>query len=520
MTPKKIRIRAFTFYPACFVMIAASITSIVDGKRFAFEAEKLVGWILNNFSWGFSAGALTAVILCIITFFSPLGLVKIGGENAKPMLSLGRWIMVALCTTVAAGLLFWASAEPLYHYYYPPKGIGIDAGTASAARFAMSTMFLHWSITPYAIYCVPGIVFALVYHNLGKPFSIGSMLYPIFGNRVYGKIGEVIDGVALSAFSASMASSLATGILAIMGGLALYGFQKNSITLTIIALVIAITVIASSVSGIKKGITLLSTVNTYVFVAIGLMIFVFGPTLFMLNFGLESFGVYLDSFFQKSLITGAAERDTWARSWTIFYFSSWMAWAPLTAMFLGKISKGYTVRQFLIVNLLIPSAFACVWTSIFGGATLFFDFETGGKMMDILKTNGYESVVYALFNHLPLSGLMILAFIFATYLSYSTAADSTTDAMANICVENSDGSPVTEEESGKAPLIMGMKVMWGLSIGVVSITMLVFADVAGIKQLAYIGGLPALVLCFALLVTLVRLMFKTRELGVTREIKA
>lgn len=516
---KVLKIRTLTFWPAFLVLLVASVMSIMDGAAFAKSAGAIVAWILKNFSWGFTLGALFSVVLCVVAFFSPLGLVRIGGDKAEPLLKPGNWIMVALCTTVAAGLLFWAAAEPLYHYYGPPKTGGIVGHTPEAARFALSTMFLHWSFTPYAIYCVPATVFALVYHNLGKAFSIGSMLYPLFGNRVYGKTGQVIDGIALSAFSSSMASSLATGILAIMGGLAIFGFEKNGLTLAGIGLVIGLTVIASSVSGLKRGITWLSTANTYVFIGIALVVLFFGPTLFIVNFGIESLGVYLDNFFQKSLITGASEKETWALDWTIFYFASWMAWAPLTAMFLGKIARGYTVRQFILVNLVLPSIFAIVWTSIFSGATIFYDMSLGGAMKLALDKQGYESVVFKLFEQLPMSMVMIVAFVVATYLSYSTAADSTTDAMANMCLESSDGARMTDEEMSGSTSLMMMKVIWGTLIGVVAVTMLVFADVGGIKQLAYIGGLPALLLMLALLVAFVKLIFNTKELGIERDIK-
>ncbi|WP_093319782.1 BCCT family transporter [Thorsellia anophelis] len=517
--PMKIKIRSLTFWPAFIITLVAVVMSLTNGEAFAAKTQLVVNWILNNFSWGFSAGAFICVVLCVVVFVSPLGLVRIGGEHAKPMLTRSKWIMIALCTTVAAGLLFWSAAEPLYHYYYPPKTFGITAESPAAARFALSTMFLHWSFTPYAIYCVPALVFTLVYHNLNKPFSIGSMLYPILGNRVYGKTGQVIDGIALSGFSASMASSMATGILAIMGGLAIYGIEKGALALTGIGLAIAVVVTCSSVSGLKRGIAMLSTINTWVFFTIGIAIFVFGPTLFIMNFGLESLGEYLDNFFKKSLITGASEGEDWARSWTIFYFSSWMAWAPLTAMFLGKIARGYTVREFLIVNLFIPSLFALLWTSIFSGSVLYFDMTENGALKEVLDKNGYEAVIYFLMQKLPFASILVLGFIFATFLSYCTAADSTTDAMANLCLEGEDGERLHEEESSTAPKLIGMKVMWGLGIGVVAVTMLIFADVNGIKQLAYIGGLPALILCLGLIASLLKLIYSTKELGIKRDIE-
>ncbi|MFC0178874.1 BCCT family transporter [Thorsellia kenyensis] len=510
-TNPKLRLRHLTFWPAFIMTAVAVIVSLTNGVTFAKATKQIVGWILDHFSWGFSLAAFGCVILCIIVFFSPLGNIRIGGKNATPILTRTKWIMIALCTTIAAGLLFWAAAEPLYHYYYPPKSFNIEATSPSSAIFSLSTMFLHWTFTPFAIYCVPALVFTLVYHNLNKPFSIGSMLYPVMGKKVYGKTGQVIDGIALSGFSASMASSMATGIIAIMGGLALYGVQKGSVALAGIGAAIAIVVTLSSVSGLKKGITLLSTVNTWVFMGIGIAIFVFGPTRFILNFSLESLGNYLDNFFQKSLITGAAEGESWGRDWTIFYFSSWMAWAPLTAMFLGKIARGYTVKEFLAVNLLIPSVFAGIWTSIFSGSVLYFDMTEAGSMKMMLDTNGYESVVYALINKLPFASILVLGFVFATFLSYCTAADSTTDAMANLCLESETGERLSEDSSSVKELI-SMKVLWGIGIGIVAVTMLVFADVEGIKQLAYIGGLPALVLCVGLLFSLIRLLFCAKEL--------
>lgn len=177
----KYPLRPLVFWPTFLILLAAVIASYVDLNAFLAVSKQLNNLILKNFSWLFSAGSFAMVVLTAIVYFSALGKVRIGGEDAQPLLSKWRWFMVALCTTLAVGVLFWTTAEPLYHLYGPPTSLPIEAGSSAAKSFAMSTMFLHWTITPYAIYLVPSLVFALVFYNRRSNFSIGAMLEPLLG---------------------------------------------------------------------------------------------------------------------------------------------------------------------------------------------------------------------------------------------------------------------------------------------------------------------------------------------------
>ncbi|WP_040244668.1 BCCT family transporter [Chromohalobacter japonicus] len=480
-------LRPLVFWPTFLVLLAAVIASYVNLDAFLATASALNDAILDNFAWLFSLGSLYLLVLAVIVYFSPLGKLRIGGEQATPMLSRLRWFSITLCTTLAVGVLFWTTAEPLYHFMSPPESLGLEAGSGDAMLFAMSTMFLHWSFTPYAIYAVPALIFALAFYNLRLRFSISSMLEPVFGPKVK-RFGGLIDAVSLYALVAGMASSLGTGALTLAGGAGQYlGGEASPLRLGVVIALIVVTFVISAASGLQKGIARLSSLNAILLLILGVFIFVVGPTSFMLSLGVESFGVYLDGFFTKSLFTGAAGEDQWPQWWSIFYWAVWFAWAPMAALFLGKISRGYTVREFLRVNLFYPALFASAWVIIFSGAALYFQAHTGVDLHAILNDRGVENVLYELFRQMPFAGVWIPLLLFIAYISYVTAADSQTDAIGNLCTRGLTAD--SDLNTG-----VSMKVLWGVIVGIVSWVMVSFVGIDGIKMLSNLGGLPALII--------------------------
>ncbi|MCK0713673.1 BCCT family transporter [Chromohalobacter sarecensis] len=480
-------LRPLVFWPTFLVLLAAVIASYVNLDAFLATTSALNDAILDNFSWLFSLGSLYLLVLAVIVYFSPLGKLRIGGEQATPMLSRLRWFSITLCTTLAVGVLFWTTAEPLYHFMGPPESLGLEASSSDAMLFAMSTMFLHWSFTPYAIYAVPALIFALAFYNLRLRFSISSMLEPVFGPKVK-RFGGLIDAVSLYALVAGMASSLGTGALTLAGGAGQYlGGETSPLRLGVVIALIVVTFVISAASGLQKGIARLSSLNAVLLAILGVFIFVVGPTSFMLSLGVESFGVYLDSFFTKSLFTGAAGEDQWPQWWSIFYWAVWFAWAPMAALFLGKISRGYTVREFLRVNLFYPALFASAWVIIFSGAALYYQAHTGVDLHAILSDRGVENVLYELFRQMPFSQVWIPLLLFIAYISYVTAADSQTDAIGNLCTRGLTAD--SDLNTG-----VSMKVLWGIIVGIVSWVMVSFVGIDGIKMLSNLGGLPALLI--------------------------
>lgn len=487
------------FWPPFLLLLGAAIYSIVNAEGFLAYARAINDWILEYFGWLFSLATLAFLVICIWVYFSKLGEKKIGGIEAVPILGKWRWFSITLCTTIATGILFWGAAEPLFHYHSPPSGWNITAESPAAAAFSLATMFLHWTFTPYGIYTLAALSFALVYYNLKQPFSISSMLFPLFKKELSPLFSDVLDALCLFSLTMGMAASLGSGILLIAGGLdSVFGIEKSEFLLFAIALTIVVVFIISAASGLMKGIRLLSDWNIRAFIVLGIFAFISGPTLYILDFGTESIGVYLQTFFEKSLYTGAAADDAWAKSWTIFYWANWLAWTPVTAVFLGRLSYGYTVRELIRFNLLYPAAFSIFWMMIFSGSSLYFDIKEGHALYEVLQNQGFENVIFALFERFPLSGFVSIFFLLIAFLSYVTAADSNTSAMSGI-----SSTGISPDSPSPA---LGIKIAWGLTIGTVAYVMVTYANIDGIKMAGNLGGFPALFLMIAIAIGVIRMV--------------
>lgn len=448
------RLRPLTFWPAFLALVITVIYTVIDKNNFINTTTMVNDSIINNLSWLFDLCALFLVGVAVYAFFSPISKVRIGGEAASPLLSPFRWFAISLTTVIAMGILFWSVAEPIVHYHQPPGYLGIEPATPQAMRFAMSTIFVHWSITPYSIYTVAALTFALAFHNLKLKFSIGSMLRPLLGERVNGLGGQLIDGLALFAVVLGMSATLSSGILVIADGLsATLDITSSPTLLATIAIFIIGSAILSAASGLYRGIQTLARINTWLYFIGAAFIFVVGPTSFILALGVESLGVYLSEFFSRSLATGASGNSQWPGWWTVAFFASWFAWAPLSCLFLGKIARGYTVRQFIIVNLILPSVFAFCWFSIFSGSSLYYDTQLGGVMYEAYQSSGFASLIYVLFAQLPGHQLLSILFILACLITFITAADSNTDAIGGLCTHG-----ITAEQT-RSPL--WIKALWG-----------------------------------------------------------
>ena len=257
-----------------------------------------------------------------------------------------------------------------------------------------------------------------------------------------------------------------------------------------------------------RGIRILSDINTKVFFGIIAFIFVFGPTAFLLNLGAESFGHYLTHFFEKNLFTGAAAGDQWPQWWTTFYWANWLAWAPITALFLGRISYGHTVKDFIKMNFFFPAIFGALWITVFSATSINFQMN-GVDLLGALTNVGPEAVGFTIFRQLPISTLIIPFFLFIAFLAFVTAADSNTTAMGGI---STSGISPDSPEPPKT-----IKVVWGLTVGVVAWVMLSFAGIDGIKMLSNLGGFPAMILELAVAVGLVLVVSNPRKFDTFKE---
>jgi len=499
VNPTKSSINKLVFYPPLFLLIATVLFSLTNNDLFIEIISNANAWILKTFGWLFSWSSFIFLIVLLFTYFSPIAHKKIGGEDAIPLLNKWRWFAISICTTIATGILFWGCAEPLYHYASPPTGLQIANNSVDSMQFSLSTLYMHWSFTPYGIYCVTGLVFALVYYNLKRPFRISSLLFPLFKNKKLNAQNNILDIICLYSLVLGMSASLGAGILSMIGGLEqIFAIPKSNFMIGIVGLSIIFCFILSAVTGLQKGIKWLSTINICAFILIAIYVFSFGYSGEVLALAGKGMSDYFINFVPRSVNIGSGIDAEWLNSWSIFYWANWFAWAPISSLFLGRISRGYTVRQYINFNLIIPSSFAIIWMTIFSGNTLYLNELMDNALFNLMSANGEESVMYALLNEMPLGRTLSIFTLIIIFLSYVTAADSNISAMSSISA-NED-----MESDGEAPTFI--KVIWGLVIGGLTYVMLSTAGIDGIRILSVLGGFPALFIIILAAFSLVRIL--------------
>lgn len=496
------KIRKTVFGIPVLLLTLTIIFSLVDGEGFLIMTKNINQWILNHFGWLFASSALVGFILLILVYFSPIGSLIIGGKNAKPILNKLSWFSISLCTTIAVGILFWASAEPLYHFNQPPAGLEINSRSEAARTFSISTLFLHWTFIPYSIYTLTALMFAISYYNLKQPFQIGSLLVPVFGEKKSLNLSPYVDSISLFCLVAGMSASMGAGLLTLSGGINQFiPGAKTETNIGFLALFLTLTFIWSASSGLQKGIKLLSNINIIGFIIlIGWFIFM-GP----FNEIWHYFGSYIFDFIStiipRSLAFGIDKN--WANSWTIFYWANWLAWTPISALFLGRLGKGYNVRTFIRFNLLFPSLFSMVWMALFGSYSIYFDQVFEGALNNLLQQKGPETIVFELIKQLPFSTWWIIFYFFLVFISFVTAADSNTSAMSGL---STSGFSENKEE---APYLI--KIIWGSIIGLTAWIMVSKAGIEGIKMTSNLGGFPSLFLYIIVIISTSRMLIKGKN---------
>lgn len=494
------RIKWGVFLPPFMLLIACVIYNFIDTSSFAKLTVDTYSAILKNFGWLFLGGPFCMLIVLIWVYFSPLGNVVLGGKDATPIFDKKTWYFVALCTTIGCGIVFWAAAEPIQYYLYPPVSSGIEAQTPAAAVFSMTVVYNNWTLLPYSIYCIVAVMFAFSYYNMKQEYSLGSCITPLTNGKHKTLFGNIIDSISVFCLVAGVSSAVGIATLNLNGALSnMFGIESNSFVWGLIIAVLVISFVLSAVSGIMNGIKKLSDFNVYVYIGLLALIVLFGGIVFILGFGIETVAAWFTDFFKISLYTGTAASDSWAQDWPIFYMGSWAAWAPISGVFLGKISKGRTVKECIKMNLIATAAFSVLWFMIISGATMNMVLTNPECGLLEAFAMGYENVIYALFDNLPLSVITKILFFIAVFVSLVTACDSNTVAISDLCCYGNKENP--DESDTPAWL----KIVWGVLIAVITWIMMVVGDgLTGMKMMANIGGLPAMIVIVAIMFALIK----------------
>lgn len=504
----KVTIRKSVFITMVVIYITVIVLGLISPSTFAAAETAIVNFACENFAWAYELLTIALIIFCFWTIFSKrIGDIKLGGKNAKPIMGRWNWFVITLCGGIATGIVFWAIAEPITHYFSGiPLFPNIKAGTAEATKLALSTTYLHWGISEYAYYCVPGIVIGFAVYNMKLPYRISSALYPLFGKRIMGKVGTIIDIICVFGLAGGVSSSLCEGALQIGAGLGILGnFTPGKMIWIVILVATVITFILSSYTGISKGVRFFSDKNAKLYLILLAFVLFFGPTQYILNTMTEAMGWHISHFFEQSLYTGYwNNQDMWPTWWTVNYWSWMIAYAPLMGIFLAKIARGRTLREFAIFNFILPGLFDCVWFGIFGSAAIKFDQINNAATWNTMNSKGTEAAVFAFFDNLPLTTIFQVIFIFTIFISIVTLADSMTTTISSLSINARNAATV--EPPAK------IKIFWGITLSMVAFVNLATANTVGkvsgidaTKQLAITSAFPLLIICILILISGVKL---------------
>jgi len=387
---------------------------------------RIQNFLVNKFGWFYLLSATGFLIFALFLIFSKYGNIKLGKENDEPEYSYLTWFAMLFSAGMGIGLIFWGAAEPISHYYNPPTS---DPETPNAAREALRYSFFHWGLHPWGIYAV--IALALAYFQFRKeaPGLISSILTPLLGEkRTSGPIGTLVDFIAVFATIFGVATSLGFGAKQISGGVA-YMFEglNDDFTLQlIIILIVTFLYMISAQTGLNKGIKYLS--NTNIVLAIALMVFMLfaGPTNFIMDLFTTTLGSYVQNLPLMSFKLSPFEQSSWTQDWTVFYWAWWIAWAPFVGTFIARVSKGRTVREFILGVLLVPTIFGGLWFSVFGGTAVHLEFFEGTNIQQLVSDNGAEVALFSVLENMPLGGIMSFIAILLISTFFITSADSAT----------------------------------------------------------------------------------------------
>lgn len=438
-----------------------------------------LAYITRTFGW-FLILASNAFILAALFFaFSRFGKIRIGGKDAKPEFSTASWFAMLLSAGMGIGLMFWSVGEPMYHYSSPsPMFSGIGGGTPEAAQAAMGTTYFHWGIHPWAIYAIVGLGLAFFAYNRGLPLTIRSIFYPLIGNRIYGFWGNLIDVLSVLATLTGLATSLGLGVKQINAGLNyLFGFQISTITQIILIAIITAFATLSVVSGLDGGVRRLSQINMWTAGVFMLVLLVTGPTVYILSGFTQNLGYYMTKLPQLSLWAETFRNSNWQGSWTVFYWAWWISWSPFVGMFIARISKGRTVREFILVVMLIPTLLSFVWMSVFGGSAIFLQSSGTADLVTAVKAD-VSTALFAMLQYFPLTGLLSVVGIILVTIFFITSSDS--------------GSLVVDHltSGGKLDSPVPQRVFWAIMEGVVAAVLLVGGGLTTLQTASVTTGLP------------------------------
>jgi choline/carnitine/betaine transport len=482
------------FGVTALITVAFVVWGFVGTASMGTVSSTALDWVIHNTGWLFVLTASMFVVFVLWLAMSRYGKVPLGHDGEQPEFRTVSWVAMMFSAGMGIGLMFFGVAEPLYHYASPPPGT-VDPETVDAVQTAMATTLFHWTLHPWAIYCVVGIAIAYGTFRRGRSQLISAAFAPLLGRHSTGPLGRFIDILAIFATLFGSAASLGLGALQIGGGIEFAGWAGNVTSPFLVGIIAVLTVcfIASAVSGVAKGIQWLSNINMVLAAILAVFVFVIGPTIFILNLVPTMVGDYVADLAEMAARTEASGKGAtaaWLSGWTVFYWAWWISWTPFVGMFIARISRGRTIREFVTGVLVVPSLVSLVWFAIFGGAAIAA--HRGGAN---LNPDAFNTALFQLLGEYPLVGITTVLVMLLVGIFFVSGADAASIVMGTL------------SERGTTEPSRPTVIFWGVLTGAVAAVMLIVGGsnaLTSLQNITIAASLPFVLVMVGLMFSLVK----------------
>nr|WP_144919543.1 BCCT family transporter [Paenibacillus bovis] len=493
------------FWISAAILLVAVILGVATPSNFEAATANIQSFITSSFGWYYLILVTVIVIFCLLLIFSPIGAIRLGKPGEKPEYTKTTWFAMLFSAGMGIGLVFWGAAEPLSHFASNPPLA--EPGSDDAIKESMRYTFFHWGIHAWAIYGVVALSLAYFNYRKDKPGLISATLGPLLGKYSEGKVATIIDIVAVTATVIGVATTLGFGAAQINGGLSfLFNIPNNFTVQLIIIVIVTILFIMSAWSGLSKGIKYLSNTNLILAVILLVLIFIVGPGLFILNLFTDTLGKYVQNIIQMSFRIAPLNTDhrEWINNWTIFYWAWWISWSPFVGIFIARVSRGRTIREFLIGVILLPTFVSFLWFAVFG--TTAIDVQQAGNVD--LTQFVTEEVLFAIFNQLPISSILSFIAVLLVVIFFITSADSATFVLG---MQTTNGSLTPPNR---------VKLTWGVMLAAMAAILLYSGGLQALQNALIIAAFPFSFIMILMMISLYKALIKEKkELGLGPRLK-
>ncbi|GEL76737.1 glycine betaine uptake BCCT transporter [Tenuibacillus multivorans] len=482
------------------VMLVLVLIGVLWPDGLEEATTNIQGFISTTFGWYYLIIVTIFVLVCLVFLITPLGRIKLSEPGEKPEFSRPTWVAMLFSAGMGIGLVFWGAAEPISHYATSsPTG---ETGTDQAIKDAMRFTFFHWGIHAWAIYGIVALVLAYFNFRHGRRGLISATLHPVFGKSMDGTFGKVIDVLAVIATVIGVATTLGFGAVQINGGLSfLFDLPLGFLMQLIIIVIVTVLFMISAWTGLGKGIKILSNANMILAALLFVVMFAVGPTLYILNLFTNSIGAYVQHlpFMSFRIAPLDPESREWINNWTIFYWAWWIAWSPFVGIFIARVSKGRSIREFVFTVLIIPSIVGFLWFATFGGTAI--NLEHNG--IDIISDLATEEALFGVFSNFPLGMIASIVAITLIGTFFITSADSGTFVLGMMTTGGS-------HEPGQR-----IKLTWGALLSATAIALLYTGGLQALQNTMIIAALPFSIIMLLMAFSFIKAIYKEgRQLGI------